>query len=273
MTDEARKALATKLQKILAKAQGAEELGNAEEAATFTAKAQELMTRYELTLDEVEYAAQQEKDPIHQAYWRARDHNVPSRRRRYQWMESLARAVGRAFFCRTLVLSGSNSQVFVGRKSHTEMACYVYGRLVRNVLRLQVEEDKALYRKTRDEGGSPEEAKEACRGFRPAFRNAFVATVAARVREMRKTQREAAEAMQAESETGTALIRLDRAEKAVDQYMDEKMNIHSAGALRGRYSGNRAGRSKGREHGSRASLSANGVRGGSGGSRALGAGS
>lgn len=268
MTDELKR-IAAKLRKIMDKANSAEQIGNAEEAATFTAKAQELLTRYQLTMSDVEYAAQDDDDPLGKEY-----HNASSGYRRVAWMQDLGSAVARAFFCRILVYPGSTGLAFVGRQSHREAAIYVYGRLVREVLRLQDEGYDAIWRETRDKlkhdvpkAEWVRAARAAQYGFKAAFRNAFVHTVRRRLREQEKLHQQEAEAS-ASTDNGMALIRLDTAHKAADRWLKENIKTSSCSGLNGQWSGNTAGRRAGAQAGMNANLSANGVqRGGQGPAR------
>lgn len=257
--------VARKLKKLLDKARSAEELGNAEEAATFSAKVQELLTRHELTMSDVEYAALAEEDPIESEWFDPLDHDLPSKRTRVKWQQDLAEVLARAFFCQIIVHPGSNMISFVGRKSHRQVVTYVYERLIRDVLRLQEEGYAAAWERYRENGDRGEYS-----GFKASFRRGFVHAIRTRLREESRKRRED---LENEGGNGTSLVRLDNAGKQVRRWMSENLNLRRGGGLRGRQGSNRSGFQEGHRQGKRANLSGNGIDSRGKSPRSLGSGS
>lgn len=259
-----RDSVITKLAKLKAKAESAAEIGNAEEAAIFTAKFQELMLRHELTMSEIEYAQTREDDPIDRQYVTDPTGKVNQRRK---WQQDLAGSVARAFMCEIIVHPGSNSITFVGRESHRQCAVYVYTHLLQDLARLVEQEYDREWKACESD---PSRTVKECRGFKAAYRAGFVQAIQQKVRA--KIQEEKKRARQAKGESGVALIRIDNAEKAVREFMDTKLNLSRAGGLNGSRAGNSNGRRRGYDAGSRASIAANAVGSSGGASKQLGGG-
>lgn len=251
--------VALKLAKLLEKARSAEEIGNAEEAAAFSAKAQELLVKHELTMSDVEYAAVQETDPIYQEYFRSTEHGLEGKRVRVKWQEDLAHVLSRAFFCKLLVVPGSNKLVFVGRNTHRQMLTYVYARLVRDVLRLQGVGYSAAWDAYR-EGG--ERDRSLYLGSKASFRRGFVEAIRKRLRKEQEERRAELE----DTGDGTSLIRLDNAHRQVQEFIKRNVPTSRAGGLSGRSGHNHGGFRSGFDAGSKANLSANGINPTTGGS-------
>lgn len=247
-----------KIRKLHAKARSAAEIGNEAEAAAFSAKVQELLVRHELEMTEVEYAERHDDDAIDSLYYDPSDAGGKRTKVRVAWQENLASVIARGFFCRILVIPGSNRIVFVGRKLHREMAVYVYSRLLHDVERMR----KAARHEAYVAGGR---SKKATVGFNAAFHNHFVAAVAQRMREAARARDEELK----QSGNGTAIIRLQDAHAAVQKWMDQR-HTRPASGVSGRQGFNAAGAAAGRAAGQRANLGADGVGGGAGGSKLLG---
>jgi hypothetical protein len=277
----AREKVAAKVAKLLEKARSTEDLGNAEEAATFAAKADELLIKFELGLSEVEYAAIEESDPMGTStvdFRRADAEELPNPQwkhaprlhtnQRREWQEDLCVAVAKAFFCKILVQPGTTNVILVGRESHRQMAEYVMINLVRQCLRHGERAYwEAVYAVRRKDADAP-----ATDGFKAAFNAGFTSAVSRRLAEQR-----AADLKQAREQgsDGKALIRLDNAWKAVERFFEEKVPHKTGTALNGSWSSNSAGHAAGAAAGSQASIRANGLSSGgrTRGPLALGSGS
>lgn len=275
---QARERVAAKVAKLLEHARSAQAVGNAEEAATFAAKVDELLVKFELGMTDLEYAAVQEADPIGRVRVNMAKHDEatpvldgkPWRPKlagdqRRAWMEQLADAVAHAFFCRLLCQPGSTDVHLVGRASHRAMAEYVLVTLARDCLEACDREGWALIKAIR----RGEQPKGSNRGFAASFRNAYVRTVANRLRAQRSAEMEAARAAGSD---GKALVRLDNAYQAVERWTKENMKLGRAGAVSGQTGGNSAGLQAGVQAGQRANLRANGLGAAGRGPGLLGAG-
>ena len=254
------------------------------ESATFAAKAQELLTKYELSMDDVAYEALSVDDPqgvtrVKLTPWDDRKQIFKffsvSGRQRVEWIQSLAHWIADANFCRLLVYNGSADIGFIGRESHREVCEFLLVSLLRQLddaARVAYNEARRKA-KARDRDGISYRTS----GFIASFRRSFVETIRERLAEKRSAMEEdaraEAEAFAEDNEldASMALVRLDRAEEAVQKYMDDKLNLVSSAGLRGSWGGNSGGRSAGSSAGDQANINS-GVGRGGGGPRLLGSG-
>lgn len=267
----AREKVAAKVAKLLEHARSAkDDLGNAEEAAAFVAKADELLIKFELGLSEVEYQALEEVDPMGQQtvrFDKADAQELPNPQwkhapkmhtnQRRAWQQTLCSSVAKAFFCKMMYVSGSTNVILVGRESHRQMAEYVMVALVRDCLRFSERAYwDAVYAQRRKDPNAPQ-----TEGFKNAFYNGFTGAVATRLMESRRADQAAAR----EASDGKALIRLDNAQKAVERYFEEKVPHARGQVVAGRYTvSNNGAREMGRAAGMSANISANGLGAGKG---------
>jgi len=234
-----------KLRKLRAHAESAEKIGSINEAEAFAAMFQQLLMRHNLELNDVEFEEEQKDEPIERETINWQEYNDPLINygaKRVAWLESLAVVVTRAFFCRILVRSGSSRITIVGTRSNVEVATYMFITLARSAEKLVRSEYRA-YKKENPEGG---------KGFRVSFLSAFVERLSQRFYEERKT---------AETSSSTALVRLNRAESAVVEWM-QKFAGRASGIGGGRDYENAEGRRRGRAVADSLNLKSNAVRGG-----------
>jgi hypothetical protein len=237
-----------RVRKLYAHAESAQTIGNEAEALAFMAKVDELLTAHKLSRSVVEQG-QEDDDELGREYLDAVDGSRKGRR--VTWVEQLAAAVARAYFCEVVVIGGSNTLILVGRESDRQIASYVIQKLVRFA---QAEESRQ-YRRALNK-----------HGFRASFRTAFVLRVATRLRELRQTHEQ-------DASTGSRYA-LVRQSSAVEIKAYLRNELHTQRGRAGRMSlRNAEGYDAGRATGDRADLGAGGVGQGSSGARrrALGA--
>lgn len=211
-----------KLRKLRAHAESAQKIGNEAEAQAFAAKVQELLSKYKLSMSQVEYEARDEKDPIaeERVNWEA--HGFKQKRQRIAWVEILASIVARAYYCRILIAPGSNTIWFVGRNEDRKMAEFMLVTLIRFLdgegkyySGLAGQEYVKFYNECKARG-----CVEESRGFREAFLRGFITRLSKRFDdELRRVS--------AEVSTSTAIIRVSNALAEVDRYM-EKFKDHAS---------------------------------------------
>lgn len=211
-------------------------IGNEAEAQAFAAKVQELLSRYKLSMSEVEYRARDEKEPIGEEVMNMKEHNLKFKRRRVEWFEKLAYVVAKAHYCKTLVTRGTNLVWFVGRKTDRKLAEHVFVTLVHALDgggkyyegiagRAYVE----YYNKCKADGDVT-----LARGFRESFLTGFIIRLNQRFEEEFKS-------MVNETSTSTAIVRLSNALKEVDQYLDDKYKNNQAAPFSSKSNFNHAG--------------------------------
>jgi hypothetical protein len=110
-----------KLRKLVEHERSARSIGNLEEAETFAGKIQELLLRHKLEMSDVEYRAEEEKEPVLKEFIPAEEWSRVSATLRLQsWIGILVAAVAKANFCNA-VRSGKGI-CLLGRASDRE-AC------------------------------------------------------------------------------------------------------------------------------------------------------
>ncbi len=136
-----------KIRKLQRHAESARLIGNVAEAEAFAARAQYLLIEHKLSQCMVDAAA---ADHDFAACRLTPDsYGEKPKRRRVPWTELLADSVSRAHFCRSAVLVGTNSYVFIGRKHDVEISVFVFTVLARTATRLahiEADQARAFYR-------------------------------------------------------------------------------------------------------------------------------
>lgn len=103
-----------KIRKLIEHEKSARKLGSLAEAEAFTSKIQELLMAYNLELAHISPEEEAQEGEIESEFIYADDFGFEHSSRRCDWLEHLASAVARNCFCRSLIVSSSNTQVFVG---------------------------------------------------------------------------------------------------------------------------------------------------------------
>jgi len=244
MTDQEK--VIDKLRKLKAHADSAEKIGSREEAEAFAARFQQLLLKHKLEISDIEMEEEEAAEPVAEHWvdyrkYASKAEPIPTGRR-VIWMEHLAGIVARAHFCRILVVKNSTRIVLVGRKSDVEVAEFMLVTLVRTAVRL-VRKEYTVARR--------ENPHADMKGFNVSFLEAFIARLNERFNEGRRT---------AAASTSTALVRINRAEAAVVQYMERYSK--PASSLNHSEMYNSEGRRRGRAMADSVSLKSNAVRSG-----------
>ena len=268
MTQDLEKTLRL-IKHLFAHAESAAQIGSSEEAATFAAKANELLLKHKLEMTDIELVTQDQDDPIERDYFdvaQAANLKKGGGRRRAAWIESLASALCNAHFCKLLVIPGTKRIVIIGRNSDRQIVQYLLTTLVREGERLAILYERQARTEAKRTGlPIPEQPK---RGFQLGFTKG----VRERLTEMR--------ASVVKQGGQFALIRFDQAQQAVTKWFDQKYGRtrsagHAPGSSTSNLSAVEAGRKAGRSqnlHGglSGGSASSNGTL--ASGSRLIGGG-
>ena len=242
-----REKILEKLQKIKAHAESAEKIGSQAEAEAFAAMFQQLLLKHKISATEVEVEQLERDEPVDkfQVDWQ----DIRVRSTRIAWIERLAGIVARAYFCRILVHPRSSNITIVGRKSDAAIAEYMLVTLVRAAQKIAAREFGVVYRR------NPFEAT----GFKASFLKSFTIRMAERFEE---------ELRAPEANTNTALVRINRAEAAVNDFMGQFKK--KASIVRGaRHDANALGWRRGREIANAVNLHGTALEGGNTQNKAL----
>lgn len=121
-----------RIQKLHAKAESAKEIGSLHEAEAFAEGVQRMLLKYKLDLSVLDLDTLNIREPQGTT---SIIFGKPKKRRE-PWLEALAGAVARHHGVAMFVMSGTNGQVFAGRKSDREVALFLIGKLVTVALTL-----------------------------------------------------------------------------------------------------------------------------------------
>ena len=113
-----------RIRKLLAMAEGARELGSQAEAEAFASAAQDLSIEHGISLLEVG------KDVRTASFVRRKVARELKSRRCPVWQEELQLVVAKGFHCVNLIHPGTNLLTFAGSETDTQLAEYVFLRLV-----------------------------------------------------------------------------------------------------------------------------------------------
>tara|TARA_R110000824_G_scaffold53732_2_gene148494 strand:- start:7779 stop:8540 length:762 start_codon:yes stop_codon:yes gene_type:complete len=200
--------LLDKLAKIQAHAESAKKIGSEAEAEAFAAMLQQLMLKHKIAMSEVQFADLDKDEPIHQHYMDYKAGGIPPKKARSMWQERLASIVARAHFCRILVTARTNRIILVGRESDCVVAEYTFMVLARAITKLSNKSYDQFYYQCEKKGETYLSA-----GYKRSFIDAFVDRLGNRFNEEKE---------QAEATSSTALVRVETANKAIEDYMDDK---------------------------------------------------
>lgn len=250
MTDtEKTDKLIDKLGKLKRHAESAKQIGNEAEAQAFADMFQRLVLANKIDVSEIDFEEQEREEPVGLHYIDYKKYGMELKRRRLEWLQSLGHVVAEAHFCRILVHPGSSRLTLVGRKGDCEVAEYVLVTLQRAAEKMA---KRAYYKYwfelfeicTRCGGqktghttahGFVSSTHKAA-GFKASWLDSFVTRLAQRYHEQR----------QGYTGTSTALVRVNRAEKAVVEWIETNVKKSLPGLTRNRR-WNEEGRQQGRK--------------------------
>lgn len=230
-----------RLVKMQACRDGEAKIGNAAAAEAFATAINRMLIEHELSPSDIDYARNDDKDPVIEVPVDFRMHNLDQKRTRVAWQESLARVVARAHLCTFLIRSGSNRIDFVGTKSHAVVAEYAYGTLASAAIILCNQAYHEYGLEGAKEFGGRWTARQP--GFKEAWMVAFINRIAERFDEARK-----AAVTEAPEGSSVALMRLSGAMTKVNAYIDNRFKGRkgSLGHLSALRSRNSEGSARGR---------------------------
>jgi len=181
-----------RLAKIKALQAGAQTEAEAQTAARLL---QELLIKHHLEMSDIEAVELDRTEPVEKEYLDGSEFGFRVQRR-VAWMESLAGVVAKAHFCDNMVVSGSNTVVFVGRKSDRDVAKRIFIYLV-SAARELADREAAEYKRTFESKYGWD--KPDTTGFKTSFFTGFVNKIAERYT-IQRNEIEAAAKLAAEGE-------------------------------------------------------------------------
>lgn len=244
-----------RVQKLIAHEQSAREIGSVEEAEVFAGKIAELMAKYEIEMADLDLAGQPDNAPIDMEL--VQYDTGETKRARSAWRELLAAAIARSNYCRILIVPRSNLIYMVGKPDNRKVASFLYLMLSRQIEAEATKAYNTFFYKCREDG-----AVWQARGYRGTWITGAVAAIRSRLALL--------ETKIAGDAAGKATV-LVNAGKAVDLWISQNNGTRTASSLN-QTARNGAGYVHGQEWGNSASLSGNGLNGGSTPSRQIGGG-
>lgn len=213
-----------KLRKLIEHEKSARQLGSVAEAEAFTAKIQELLMAYNLELCNITPEEEAEEGEIDQEWVRGDAFGVGRGNRRCDWLEHLASAVARNCFCRSLIVTGSNTQVFVGLPLNRASAIQTFKYLAAAAQQIAKADTKTF--KTTEAYLSSWEKPVEARLWKRSFLIGFASAISSRVSKTRLN-------LTSGTEGEAGLILVSRTEQALDEWSDSNIKRKSAPAIGG----------------------------------------
>lgn len=242
----------SKVQKLHAKAQSAEEMGSMEEAQVFARKVKEMMDNYKLSMSDIAYQDYDESDiETENIYWS--DYGHKNVRKRELWTSEFLGTLCQYNSCRHRVYVGRNTCIVYGRRDDIEAIKVLLSILIPVCIRLEGRAYHIKYHDVHD--NNPRYMwKMMLKGFRLSWKIGFIKGVFDALEEQCK----ASEAKALTVGGNYALVRLNGAIKAVDDYIIANCNQSTVKSRRNNH--NEDGYSRGHREG-KAAVNKNQVEG------------
>lgn len=253
-TAETNSPIIEKLRKLIEHEKSARQLGSMAEAEAFTSKIQELLMAYNLELAHITPEEEAEEGEIGQEFVRGEDFGGGYGSRRVDWLEHLASAVARNCFCKSLIVTGSNTQVFVGLPLNRSSAIQTFKYLAGAAQQI-ANTDLEIFKLSAGYLVSWDKRSEA-RLWKRSFPIGFASAISSRVAKTRKD-------LTSGSEGDAGLVLVKKTEESIAAWMEDNVTRKPAAAIGGKVgSGYASGFNRGNSIGLRAAagLTAGGTR-------------
>jgi hypothetical protein len=210
-----------RLQKLINHERSARSIGNVAEAEAFAARIQELLLKHKLDMTDIEFAEQEQNEPVAQDFLWENDitEEMECGRRQQRWVGALLLAVSEANFCDAISAHKKNAYFLIGRQSDKrvvrQLFKYLYDACI-EVVAVKAEEYKSsgeFLALVHLHGKQP---AAVVRTFISGFKLGFSAAISERLGADREAARKK---LQGANETG--LIRLDQLERAVQDFKEQ----------------------------------------------------
>ena len=130
------KKILQKIKKLLTQSSGEKAVGNEKAADNFALKAQELLSKYKLSLSDLDYIKEEESNPLTYEILPPEAWGSRISESRVEVTEVLAATLAEAYYCKVLALEDSNGLLILGRKLDIEIAKAILSRVIRDALTL-----------------------------------------------------------------------------------------------------------------------------------------
>lgn len=227
-----------KLAKLKATEVSLRDGGNVEAAESYAAKVAELLLRHQISMCDVEQSVRDQDDPIEESY------SLGDKRSRVLWEERLASVIARANSCEILMVQGTNTIYFVGRKTNREVTVYLFEYLRNQITAYAKKERQRKYNWVKNH--EPWNI-DVMKGWKASFLKGVVFQLKQRFDEM---------AQGVADEVGADTMALVKADRAlVKNAVDEITNGRQAKSLNGQANTNQDGFDSGKTFGASVAIS------------------
>jgi hypothetical protein len=258
-----------KLGKIKAHMESAQEIGSEAEAQAFATMLQNMLLRHKLEMTDIQYSSHLKDEPVEEStvgdseyFYKGRQRfytkypDVEVTSRRSEWAENLMRVICDAHSCSFMVYKASSQLCIVGRKSDAAIVEYLFIMMHRVAEKMCHQEYMKFRRQCRKQGGDDKylvaDLLSQTHGFKSSWLSGFTTRLAQRFEEEKKKMEQ--------SNSGTALARINREALAVREYLKNRGG-KSAKILGGRGDFNTLGYQAGKSAADRMNLKANAFEG------------
>lgn len=198
MGNDQSEAIKSKIEKLFKKAESAKELGSLQEAETFMAKAQEILTKYNIEQSELNLGDEQENPVGYEVINMGEAHNWKKTDGR--WLIQLYHVVGQHNFCKVVInRTPGTSQVItlIGEDHNRDVVKFMCSNIIPKIRNLEKDRWKEYH------------GSEKRNAFRRAYLSGAAAGIGAKLSEQRKQDKAKYEGL-----TGIIVLK--------DQLVDEK---------------------------------------------------
>jgi hypothetical protein len=206
-----------KLRKLIAHEASARSIGSLSEAEAFAAKIQDMLITHKLSLSDIELDAEEHNEQIAEEYVTSDQVGRPYRSKSQGEMIALADVVARAFFCRLVSLSNSNTVIFIGREGNRRAAVDLY-KLLAVIARRSFYSEFKAWKKTDDYKFRSGTARRRTIEFKYGYYLGFDRTIQLRFNTQQKISLGSGE---------KGLVLVQHLDRDVDNHL-AKMNLHTS---------------------------------------------
>jgi hypothetical protein len=202
-----------KIVKLKKMSDGAKAIGSEIEAEAFASMLQKMLLDHRLEMSDIEFASMEKESAVERHFIDYEQYpDIKIKKQRVMWIERLAGVVARAHFCEILVHPGSSFITLIGRHEDWAVAEFALCTLQRAAAKMAKTADYQHRLRCH------REHKPVGRGFKESWLESFVVRIADRYEAERSSR----------LGQSTALVRVNRAEKAVADFMKQFTKKSSA---------------------------------------------
>ncbi len=241
--DSKKQKLIDKIVKMKKLAEGEEDVGNVEAAQNFAAMINRMLVDHQLSLSDVEAAAQKVDDPVIMHKVDIDAGGIAYKKRRVEWQEAIAVMVATHTMCGLLISAKSNMLWFVGTQSNAMAAEFMFVTLARAAEKMSMKASRDYRYELWVKNGRPSTGRANPEpGFRASWLRAFVLRIKERLEDEQRRRADAAGTVDAKN----ALVRVDRERQRAQDFIGN-MTTKNAKPIKSRGEYNTHGETRGRD--------------------------